>query len=169
MLADSEDVLLRLKSVAARVDSGLDIRRLAGEFERTLAKMQQMTAVYHTVALENRDSFRETMGNVQSTTADVRRFVDVNGSTAVRAIESFHQTSERLSELAVSLQPLSVLADTVSVSMRTGNGTLVQLVRSRELYDEMRRTNASIDSFLVDLQRDPGKYTKNMKFRISLF
>lgn len=169
IFTEAEDALLRLKNVAAKVDSGLDIARLTGEFEKTLMKIQQVAAVYQSLAMENRGSLRKTLDNVQTTSTDVRRFINTNDSNVSQVLESFRQTSERLSELAVSLQPLSVVADTLALSMRTGNNTFSQLVRSRELYDEMRRTNASIDSFLVDLKKNPGKYTKNMKFRINLF
>jgi ABC-type transporter Mla subunit MlaD len=131
--------------------------------------VQQLVAVYTAIAAENRAPLRGAVGGLNAASTDLRRFIQTGDSSAVLALESFRRTSDDLSELVGSLRPLSTVADTMAVSLRSGNSALAELVRSRELYDNLRRTSASIDSLLVDLKRNPGKYTKNMKFRVSLF
>ena len=68
-----------------------------------------------------------------------------------------------------NIESFSTVFDTLSVYMESDKGTLAKLIKTDELYEELRRTNASIDSFITDFKRNPGKYTKNMKFKIRLF
>jgi hypothetical protein len=67
------------------------------------------------------------------------------------------------------LNSLSNVIDTVSVYMGSDKGTFVRLLKYDELYNELRQTNANIDSFVTDFKRNPGKYTKDMKIKVRLF
>ena len=86
-----------------------------------------------------------------------------------RAIESFEYSTLRLSTFIDSMENLPVVVDTLAHYIGNGQGTLGRMLKSDEFYEELRKTNADIDSFVVDFKRDPDKYTKKMNFKIRLF
>lgn len=169
LIADAEQVLAGLKNITAEADSGLDIARLAGSFEETMVKVRQLTAVYKSIAEDNRTALERTLNNVEATSTDIRRFIDSNNTTVAQAIESFRRTSDRLSELVDSLRPFATVGDTLAASLTTGTGTFARFIRSGDLHEELRHTNAAIDSFITDFRENPGKYTRDMKFKVRLF
>ena len=92
-----------------------------------------------------------------------------NDSKIDSTIDSFTQTSEKLSAFIDDMHALPALIDTLSANMNENEGTVARLLKYDDLYEELRRTNADIDSFVVDFKRDPGKYTKDMNFKLRLF
>jgi phospholipid/cholesterol/gamma-HCH transport system substrate-binding protein len=56
--------------------------------------------------------------------------------------------------------------DTLVGSMARGNGTATKLFTDQELYDRILRTVTELNSVLVEVRRDPRRYTKGL---ISIF
>jgi len=99
----------------------------------------------------------------------LKNFIVKNDNKFDQTIESFQQTSVQMSTFIDNMQKLSTVVDTISVYMNSGEGTFARLLKYDDLYEEIRQTNANIDSFVVDFKRNPGKYTKDMKFKLRLF
>lgn len=53
-------------------------------------------------------------------------------------------------------------ADSLVSVMSAGNGTVKQLFTDRQLYDELLKTVTELNKVLVDVRRDPNRYTKGM-------
>ena len=99
----------------------------------------------------------------------MQQFIRKNDENFENVLKSFKKTSEKISLTLDSIENVSTVIDTMSAYMKENEGTLGKLVKSDELYKELRRTNASIDSFITDFRLNPGKYTKDMKFKVRLF
>ena len=121
------------------------------------------------LAQDNREPLKKSIGNLEEVSQEMKAFIRDNNSKFVDAIESFQKTTVKIYDALDDLKNLSTVIDTLSTYMETGEGSLARLIKSDELYEEIRKTNASIDSFVVDFKRNPGKYTKDMNFKIRLF
>jgi len=169
LIANADMVLQRLSSFADKLDKDVDLAKLADSFNQTLEKMQNAVTEYEKVAHENREPLKKSIDNFNEASREIRDFVHSNDSRLVLAIDSFQKTTDKISVALDNFNNLSTLIDTVSVYMDAGEGTLARLIKSDELYEELRQTNANLDSFVTDFKCNPGKYTKDMKFKIRLF
>lgn len=169
IMASSAKVLERLNSIADKIDGDLDIKQLMESFEQTTGKLQTALAMYEKMADENREPLKKSITNFQEASRDVRSFIRDNDPKLVKAIESFQGTTEKISVAIDKFNKLSTVIDTLSAYMESGDSSLARFIKSDDLYEELRQTNANIDSFVIDFKKNPGKYTKDMQFKIRLF
>ena len=169
LIVRANDVMEKLHKISEKIDNDLDIIKLTQSFEYTFNKFQQAIATYEDIALENREPLRKSFNSFQESAHDLREFIQNNDDRFETALNSFQQTSQKLSLALDNIEKFSTVVDSLSLYMRSGKGTFAKLVRSDDLYEELRRTNANIDSFITDFKLNPGKYTKDMKFKVRLF
>ncbi len=74
---------------------------------------------------------------------DLRRSVD-------RLLTMFEEPVDRINVLAARLDSLSMLFK--------GDGTVGRLLKSDELYEELRETNAALRALIEDINENPKKY-----------
>ena len=125
--------------------------------------------MYEKLVLENKEPLEKSLRNFEASTHQLKNFIEKNDNILEQTIGSFQQTSDRLSVFIDDIQNLSSVVDTISAYVDSGEGTFARLLKYDDLYEEMRQTNANIDSFITDFKRNPGKYTKDMKFKLRLF
>ena len=162
-------VLTKLNNIGDKLDKDLDIVKLTDTFHMTLEKMQSALTEYEHIARENKEPLQNSITNFNEASQDIRQFIAENDSRLVDAIDSFQKTTEKISTALDDVKSFSSLIDTVTTYMDSGEGTLARLIKSDELYEELRNTNANIDSFVIDFKKNPGKYTNDMNFKIRLF
>ncbi|MBN1292135.1 MAG: MCE family protein [Candidatus Latescibacteria bacterium] len=162
-------VLTKLNSIGDKLDKNLDISKLSDSFELTFEKIQLALKEYEQIARENRDPLRESINNFNTASQDVKNFIAESDSKLIDAIDGFQKTTDKISLALDDMKSISSLIDTVTTYMESGEGTFARLVKSDELYEELRNTNANLDSFVTDFKKNPGKYTKDMNFKIRLF
>ncbi len=64
--------------------------------------------------------------------------------------------------LYVHLVSVVARADSIVSSMSTGNGTMQKLFTDQQLYDQLVKAVTELNNVLVDVRRDPRRYTKGM-------
>ncbi|MFC1512268.1 MlaD family protein [Candidatus Latescibacterota bacterium] len=163
------EVLKRLESIAADIDENLQMRSLAAAFDSTLDKFNEAITLYRDLAAESRKPLTTSLTNLEEVSSDMKDFVERNDTRLEQAITSFQRTADDMSSFLDSIKNLPVVVDTLAYYVGSGEGTLGLLVKSDDLYQELRETNAHIDSFVVDFKRNPEKYTKDMQFKLRLF
>jgi hypothetical protein len=52
--------------------------------------------------------------------------------------------------------------------MANGNGTVQKLFSDQQLYDQLLKTVTELNNVLIDVRRDPRRYTKEM-IQVKLF
>ena len=165
----AHDVITKLNRISSRLDKDLDIAKLTRSFEQTFDKFNQAITVYEEIARDTHEPIVKSIKSFEASANEMRQFLKKNDNRFERAVESFQKTSEKISLAFDSIEKFSTIVDTLSAYMESGEGTLAKLVKTDELHEELRRTSASIDSFITDFKLNPGKYTKDMKFKIRLF
>ena len=169
LFAGAGALIDKLDRLAGTLESDLDIAGLNESFSETLARLQDAADEYSALAAENREPIARTVRSLESSSTALGRFIDENDNRFKTMIESFRATSEHLDDTLDEFENLSIVVDTMARQFSRGEGTMAKLITTDDLYRELRRTNAHIDSFVVDLRTNPGKYTKDMKFKMSLF
>jgi len=70
--------------------------------------------------------------------------------------------------LYVHLVSIVARADSLVSTMSSGKGTMQKLFTDQELYDQLVKTVTELNKVLVDVRRDPRRYTKQM-IQVKLF
>lgn len=169
LISNADEILQKLNSISGKIDSDFDIAKLSNDFKQTLDKFQEVITTYNILAIENKEPLEKSIRNLEASTQQLKNFIEKNDNILEQAIGSFRHASDRLSIFIEDMQNLSSVIDTISAYVDSGEGTFARLLKYDDLYEEIRQTNANIDSFITDFKRNPGKYTKDIKFKIRLF
>ncbi len=169
LIASTGEILGNLTRITERIDHDLDVAGLADSMEKTLAELRMMSDDVRRLARGTEKPLAGAIDGVRSASDELRRFVQTNEPAVARAVNGVHDASGKLTALVDSLSALGAVIDTLSTRLEKGEGTFAKFVRSGEIYEELRHTNASIDSFVIDFKRDPGKYTKDIHLKLRLF
>lgn len=169
LMTTAGNLIERLNSIGEKLDNDLDFAGLSERFEQTFQKLSEAVDTYRNVMVENREPLKRTLRNLDEAATGMKNFIDTNDDRLSMAIDSFQKASEQVTVLLKGTENLAVIIDTLAVHMQAGNGTLARLIKQDDLYEELRQTNAHIDSFIIDFKTNPGKYTKDMKFKVRLF
>ena len=70
--------------------------------------------------------------------------------------------------LYVHLVSVVARADSLVGSMSSGKGTMQKLFTDQQLYDQLVKTVTELNNVLIDVRRDPRRYTKDM-IQVKLF
>ncbi|MFL5487170.1 MAG: MlaD family protein [Gemmatimonadaceae bacterium] len=70
--------------------------------------------------------------------------------------------------LYVHLVSIVNRADSLVTTMSTGKGTMQKLFTDQQLYDQLVKTVTELNAVLIDVRRDPRRYTKQM-IQVKLF
>ena len=169
LMSQADSILRKLSNISEKIDNDLDITKLSNDFGQTLYKLQNAIDIYEQMAIENKEPLKKSIKNLEVSTTEMKNFITQNDDKFEQAIESFQKTSDKMASFIEDMHNLSTVVDTIAVYMNSGEGTLARLLKYDDLYEELRHTNANIDSFITDFKRNPGKYTKDMKFKVRLF
>jgi len=88
-----------------------------------------------------------------------------SADTVIGAISSSDGTVGKLlrdDTLYVHLVNVVAKADSLVSGMAGGNGTIQKLFTDQQLYDQLLKTVTELNRVLVDVRRDPQRYTKGM-------
>lgn len=162
----AEQIMTNLSGISERLDRDLDVERLMNAYEETLEHIQEVADIYTGIAKDNSASIDKALNGVAESSENLNKFILSSDERLGRAFASFDKTSDELTDV---LSSVGAIADTVNVLIDNDNSTFSKLVRSDALYEELRRTNLELESFIVDFRENPGKYTEKMNFKIRLF
>jgi len=161
-----------LKKVTAGITAGqgtlgqlVTNRQLYDQINTTLAHTSAVMA-----KLENP---RGTIGRLLD---DPQLYYSLNrtiasADTVIKQITSGNGTAGKLlrdDTLYTHLVSVVTRADSLVTAMSTGTGTMHKLFTDQELYDQLVKAVTELNSVLVDVRRDPQRYTKQM-IQVKLF
>jgi phospholipid/cholesterol/gamma-HCH transport system substrate-binding protein len=155
-----------LQSVASGITRGegtlgqlVTNRMLYDQLNTTLARTSSLMA-----RLENP---RGTIGRLMEDPSlyhSLNRTI-ASADTVIAAISSGNGVVGKLlhdDTLYVHLVSVVSRADSLVSGMQKGNGTMQKLFTDQQLYDELLKTVTELNKVLIDVRRDPNRYTKGM-------
>lgn len=171
------------KPVEGEYDTGIpEVMGLLGdmivELRSVVASMKQTVASDSSLA-----SFNRTVANLEAVSVSMRGYLDRNDQKVDQSVANFLSASERLNQMmkktagplestvervdrmSVRIDSITARLDSVSMAatrfadqLENGDGSLQLLLHDRSLYDDLRRTSASIDELVTDIRSNPKKY-----------
>src|SRR3954463_469469 len=166
------DLTRDLKKVVTGINSGegtlgqlVTNRQLYDQLNSTLTGTSRLMA-----RLENP---RGTIGRLlddPSLYNSLNRTV-ASADTVIRQITRGNGSVSKLlrdDTLYVHLVSVVARADSLVSTMSNGNGTVQKLFTDQQLYDQLLKTVTELNNVLVDVRRDPRRYTKEM-IQVKLF
>jgi phospholipid/cholesterol/gamma-HCH transport system substrate-binding protein len=127
---EADELLERLKRDLATPEN---VRSLG----QAVRNITQATEQLNKMASENRTALRETA-------RDVNQLISPNRDKLDSTIQALSRASSAL--------------DSISYKINSGQGTAGQMVNSRELYDDVRKTNKELQALITDIKANPKKY-----------
>ncbi len=129
-------------------------------FEETQETFEKVNAAID----DSKDNLNKALADISTSTGHLNELITSNKSGIDKAIKL---TPEVLQKTQAALDSLSIAGSTlqkVLKDMSEGKGTFSQLIKDDELYQNLIRSSAKLDSLLIDIKRNPRRY-----FRVTVF
>jgi phospholipid/cholesterol/gamma-HCH transport system substrate-binding protein len=164
--AGLDDLLARGDTVTANVgaltaelerqlvaDGGIrDLRRTLAATNELVLEANQLVAQVSSIAAEQSRQLGETQ-------ATLRRSVAALDSTQIDSIvRNLAATSRNTQALTANLQTTSTQLNAMLAGLNDTTGTAGKLLNDPQLYNNLQRLVARIDSLAADLQKNPRRY-----------
>jgi phospholipid/cholesterol/gamma-HCH transport system substrate-binding protein len=161
-----------LKKVTAGITAG---QGTLGQLvtNRQLYDQLNTTLTRTTALMERLENPRGTIGRLlddPSLYYSLNRTV-ASADTIIRQISGGKGSVAKLlrdDTLYVHLVSVVARADSLVGTMANGNGTVQKLFSDQQLYDQLLKTVTELNNVLIDVRRDPRRYTKEM-IQVKLF
>jgi phospholipid/cholesterol/gamma-HCH transport system substrate-binding protein len=161
-----------LKKVTAGITAG---QGTLGQLvtNRQLYDQLTITLSRSTALMERLENPRGTIGRLlddPSLYYSLNRTV-ASADTIIRQISGGNGSVAKLlrdDTLYVHLVSVVARADSLVGTMANGNGTVQKLFSDQQLYDQLLKTVTELNNVLIDVRRDPRRYTKEM-IQVKLF
>jgi phospholipid/cholesterol/gamma-HCH transport system substrate-binding protein len=152
------DIGSSLSEKAGAVLTGLsqiEYKRLADELTTTLVTFQQLARTYANTRTGPMADLTLTMESFRTLSA---RFDSTLASANIaRAAESADSLMNHLSQLSGDARRTSQRLDSLLAKVNRGEGSLGRLVSDTAFYDNAQKTLRSLQEFVDDLRKHPGK------------
>ena len=129
------------------------------DLRRSIANAQALTTQISAIAAEQNRNMTRTFAAANATLATAERSASAVDSAKIAAtLENFRRTSANAEELTTELRATTARLNGMLASLEGGRGTAGKLLTDTLLYNDLRRTTASLDSLITDFKRNPRKY-----------
>jgi phospholipid/cholesterol/gamma-HCH transport system substrate-binding protein len=141
--------------------------------ESILASLDSATAAFHQVLADNQRPLNTLLDSLGGAATEAKGMLGENRTDVKQVLRQLAKASSRLDSVTAnlgaatgSLRSASDNLRDITQRIRQGDGTVGKLLTDEQLYRDMRRTLSQVDSILVDLKQNPGRYLPK---KISIF
>ena len=141
------------------------IADLVVKIDNTVSKLDSLFVKFRDLPGKNR--FSQILQNVEETTDQAKLMIKENRKalqmSLVRLDKMTRQlqadsTIIRIGNIAVKLDSTVSLIKLLTGRMEKGEGTLGKILQDRDLYDQLLKTSADLDSLVTDIKTHPKNY-----------
>ena len=100
--------------------------------------------------------------DLRATTSTLRQTVDANADSVSVTIAQLNRTMRTVDRSLANLNTLTTSLDSTLALVDSDQGTLGLLLTDPSLYHNANAAAASLQQLLQDVQRDPGRYVKDL-------
>lgn len=149
-----QDVQKILNDIKSTVASEKNLENLVD----LAATLNDLSLKLNTFFLDNRGSIKQTFSNLENVTGQLSKFVDTSSYKVDSTLTNFAQASASLNKLADSLEVVTRMVTKFMQGVDEGKGTLGLLSEDPTLYQDIKKTIRSLNTFIEDVRHDPKKY-----------
>ncbi|MEW6685351.1 MAG: MlaD family protein [Candidatus Edwardsbacteria bacterium] len=114
------------------------------EIKEGLKDLRTFTKELQEITKRNKKDLEIIVSNFKETSITLNKMVGPNRKNIESAIEHLSSVSARL--------------DSITAQIQKGEGTVGQLMKDKELYEEIKKTTKDIDELVKDIKTNPKKY-----------
>lgn len=157
-IANINKTLESLNDLILKIGSIVD-PTAKGNIQQMLANLNEATKSLDQMMNPQSGSLGKSLKNVETITNGLAK----DGGKIDSTINNFSKLSSKLSEAKIS-ESIDALKNSLTnfnailAKMNSKEGTLGALLNDRQLYDEFRQTNRSLNTLLDDLRVNPKRY-----------
>ncbi|MFC1898141.1 MlaD family protein [Candidatus Cloacimonadota bacterium] len=161
LIAELGGIIYDLESILDIV-AGQDnfVESLQMIVDTTQVVMNKVSASYN----RNADYIEKLIVNSTELTQKINRIVDNNEQGIYNTIEKSDLVMNRIIETLLEMKTITDNFKEISGKMAGNDSSFNRLVSEKELYDNVLKATASMDSLLQDIKKNPKKY-----FEIKVF
>ena len=159
-----ENLIVELNRLSVGLSGVFDkIDNFASLWEnlQSLVDSSQKTVTnINSAVLQNSDKIAEIMNNMEIVSSSITRMLQRNEGTIDSSLQVLPELFSELKKSLIRINKISEDFEKVSEKMSQNDGSLQLLISERELYDNLLKSSAALDSLLSDIKRNPKKYFK---------
>ncbi len=149
-----ENLVQSMDSVLAIFD---DQRR--ENLKSSLDNIHNITEDFNELVTEEKQKLANILGNVESISSNLKN----NNEQITNILENFSSISDSLDQADIKstlTKANNMLAEfsAISAKINNGEGTIGMLINNDSLYNNLNNLSADLDSLVIDLNKNPGRY-----------
>ena len=106
------------------------------------------------------EDVRMIINNIENLTKDLTQLTAENKDQISDSIAKISQLIDQADKTLKEIEATTSKAGLIADEINEGDGSAQQLLKDKELYDNLKSSAASLDSLLHDIKKDPKKYFK---------
>lgn len=163
-----EGLATQVDSVLLGTTATLNAARLlmAGsqdELRQTLVAVQSSALALTALLRAQQNQLSRALDGVIALTDNLNSFTGENGDSLRVITRSLTQSLDRLNQTLASLESSMAGLDSIVGKIEQGEGTLGLLVNDPSLYHQFDSTLTTLNRILLDFERNPKRYLKDLK------
>ena len=149
-----ENLLESMDSVLAIFDS-----QRRENLKSSLDNIHNITEDFNDLVVEEKEKLANILNNVESISSNLKN----NNDQITNILENFSNISDSLDQANIKStidNANNTLAEfsSISAKINSGKGTIGMLINNDSLYINLNNLAADLDSFVIDLNENPGRY-----------
>jgi phospholipid/cholesterol/gamma-HCH transport system substrate-binding protein len=164
MTAQLSSVLDDLGGVVRSLEEVVGSDSARAMLKQTIANTDRAMSDLRALVAEARPKVATAVGDLSESAKEVHSLVSSKKEKVERTIDRVDAASAHLDSLVENLSAASSTMRRLAAKIDAGEGTIGMLAQDDSLYIDLRKTLDSVDTLLVDIQRNPKRY-----FKFSIF
>jgi len=167
--------LSSLSSLFPKIDSVIfDVQQLLSLFTeegkisssliKTFEKTYNIANRIDTLFIDKEEDINKAIENFLETTKNINYLIAENKDTITSTLKIASSGFERFEELLVRLDEILTTIEPLGDVVSEEKGSLYRIMYQEDLYQKMINVTTELDSLLIDIRENPGRY-----FRFRLF
>jgi phospholipid/cholesterol/gamma-HCH transport system substrate-binding protein len=154
------DLIAEVRQLVSTINKSVTDESLLVSLHGTITDTQDLIQAMRSFVEDNRADLTSAVQDFKTTSKELRGLVERNRSSVDSTVALFSDSAGRFRAILSRLEEISSTFKEIGDRIDQGEGTLGQLINSRELYDELHQTSKKINLLIEDIKKHPGKYLK---------
>ncbi len=133
------------------------------DLKKVLDNASKTTEILYQSLNKKKGDIEKTIAHLESITANTSAITKDNKAKVDKIIANLEKASDEMDDMSKNIASLSSELNILLKKINKGEGTLGKLANDPSLYNHMDSTMVSLNKLLKDVQRDPKRYTKDLK------
>ncbi|KAA3653855.1 MAG: MCE family protein [Calditrichaeota bacterium] len=151
MRMQADTLLSQMTMAVGNLNYMLDKRTFVEPLKASVANLQISTNMMKQILSKNEKSINELIANAGTASDKMQKLIDNKGDALGKSIDSFVRASGKIDTITTDLQE-------ISRQLHQRKGSLAKLIYEDDVYNDLQKTIAGLDSLSRDLQSNMGKY-----------